>query len=82
MSQLAHTSILLFCHSGLDPESRAILRFFRFWMPDQVRHDGQNSITFLNYDTASKAGIQWFLFDYETCSGFVTYLLKYLGQFI
>ena len=55
--QLAHTSILLFCHSGLDPESSAILRFFRFWMPDQVRHDGQNSITFLNYDTASFAGM-------------------------
>jgi len=57
VSQLAHTSILLFCHSGLDPESSAILRFFRFWMPDQVLHDGQNAITFLNYDTVSEAGI-------------------------
>jgi hypothetical protein len=29
-------------------------------MPDQVRHDGQKISDFLNYDTASKAGIQSF----------------------
>ena len=31
-----------------------------FWMPDQVRHDGQKEIPF-NCDTVRKAGIQFVL---------------------
>ena len=30
----------------------------RFWMPDQVRHDGRELSGFLNCDTVSIAGIQ------------------------
>jgi hypothetical protein len=32
----------------------------RYWMPDQVRHDGQELTDFLNYDTVWKAGIKLF----------------------
>jgi len=30
---------VLFCHSGLDPES-SFFKALQSWMPDQVRHDG------------------------------------------
>jgi hypothetical protein len=44
---------MLFCHSGLDPESSAF-QALRFWMPvedpvfsgDQVRHDRQRLTSF------------------------------------
>jgi hypothetical protein len=35
---------MLFCHSGLDPES-SFFQALRFWMPDQVRHDRQKPIS-------------------------------------
>jgi len=47
---------MLFCHSGLDPESSAF-QALRFWMPDQVRHDRQRLTSFfeLRYSLQSVA---------------------------
>jgi hypothetical protein len=34
--QLTKRHMLLFCHSGLDPESTTSSRQYGFWMPDQA----------------------------------------------
>ncbi len=61
---MAILHLLLFCHSGLDPESI----FFQSLtvldagsvIPDLIRdrHDGQKLVAFLNCDTLWKTGIQ------------------------
>jgi hypothetical protein len=63
----------LFRHSGLDPGTlvqffkpngatfsaiQCVFLHIDYWIPDQVRYDGDKLNDFANCDTASNAGIQ------------------------
>jgi hypothetical protein len=40
-----------------------------YWMPDQVRHDGQKLSAFLNYDTVWQTGVQFKKAWIPACAG-------------
>jgi len=42
----------------IGPGIQRFFRVLRYWMPDQVRRDGQNLDAFLNCDTVWQAGMQ------------------------